>query len=187
MGPVPLWKVCHIIVVWCAGGSVTTLSLGETGTLAAATVGVAAGVGLAVACGVGAVVGATVGAGAEVAGVAAAARVGAMVAVPAGAGVDGAIVAAGAIVGAGVDGAMVAVAGGCVGVSVASSPPQAMISRAKTISPPAREYTATAYTIASCSCCVASFTYRRIRFQYCSRGLFIVASILGVSNSHVNS
>ena len=141
MGPVPLWKVCHIIVVWCAGGSVVTLSLGETGTLAAATVGVAAGVGLAVACGVGAVVGATVGAGAEVAGVAAAARVGALVAVPAGAGVDGAIVAAGAIVGAGVDGAIVAVAGGCVGVSVASSPPQAMISRAKTISPPTREYT----------------------------------------------
>ena len=118
MGPVPLWKVCHIIVVWCAGGSVTTLSLGETGTLAAATVGVAAGVGLAVACGVGAVVGATVGAG-----------------------VDGAIVAAGAIVGAGVDGAIVAVAGGCVGVSVASSPPQAMINRAKTISAPTREYT----------------------------------------------
>ena len=140
MGPVPLWKVCHIIVVWCAGGSVTTLSLGETGTLATATVGVAAGVGLAVACVVGAVVGATVGAGAEVAGVAAA-RVGAMVAVPAGAGVDGAIVAVGAIVGAGVDGAIVAAAGGCVGVSVASSPPQAMISRAKTISPPTREYT----------------------------------------------
>ena len=139
MGPVPLWKVCHIIVVWCAGGSVTTLSLGETGTLAAATVGVAAGVGLAVAC----VVGVAVGAGAAVAvatGVAAA-RVGALVAAAVGAGVDGAIVAAGAIVGAGVDGAMVAVAGGCVGVSVASSPPQAMISRAKTISPPTREYT----------------------------------------------
>ena len=140
MGPVPLWKVCHIIVTWCAGGSVATLSLGETGTRVTATVGVEVGVGLAVACGVGAVVGATVGAGAEVARVAAA-RVGAMVAVPAGAGVDGAIVAVGAIVGAGVDGAIVAAAGGCVGVSVASSPPQAMISRAKTISAPTREYT----------------------------------------------
>ena len=136
MGPVPLWKVCHIIVVWCAGGSVTTLSLGETGTRATAAVGVAAGVGLAVACGVGV----AVGGGAAVAGVAAA-RVGALVAAAVGAGVDGAIVAVGAIVGAGVDGAIVAAAGGCVGASVASSPPQAMISSAKAISAPTREYT----------------------------------------------
>ena len=138
MGPVLPWKVCHIIVTWCDGGRLATISLGETGTLAAATVGVAAGVGLAVAC----VVGVAVGAGAAVAVAAgvAAARVGALVAAAVGAGVDGAIVAVGAIVGAGVDGAMVAGAGGCVGASVASSPPQAMISRAKTISAPTREY-----------------------------------------------
>ena len=126
MGPVLPWKVCHIIVTWCDGGSVTTLSLGETGTRATATVGVVVGVGLAVARGVGA----AVGAGAAVA--VAAARVGA--------GVDGAIVAVGAIVGAGVDGAVVAAAGACVGASVASSPPQAIISRTKTISAPTREY-----------------------------------------------
>ena len=135
MGPVLPWKVCHIIVTWCDGGSVTTLSLGETGTRATATVGVMVGVGLAVARGVGA----AVGAGAAVA--VAAARVGALVEVPAGAGVDGAIVAAGAIVGAGVDGAVVAAAGACVGASVASSPPQAIMSRTKTISAPTKEYT----------------------------------------------
>ncbi len=109
---------------------------GETGTLAITGVAEGVGCGLAVACGVEA----AVGAGAAVA-VAAAARVGAMVAAVVGAGVDGAIVAAGAIVGAGVDGALVAAgAGACVGVSVASSPPQATISRTKTISAPTREY-----------------------------------------------
>ncbi len=87
---------------------------GETGTLAITGVAEGVGCGLAVACGVEAAVGA---------------------------GVDGAIVAAGAIVGAGVDGALVAAgAGACVGVSVASSPPQATISRTKTISAPTREY-----------------------------------------------
>ena len=93
-----------------------------------AITGVAVGVGLGVAVGlgVGALVAALV-----------AARVGAMV----GAGVDGAIVAAGAMVGAGVDGALVAAAGACVGASVASSSPQATISRSKTIIAPTREYT----------------------------------------------
>jgi len=70
----------------------------------------------------------------------AAARVGAMVGAAVDAGVDGAIVAVGAMVGAGVDGAIVAAAGACVGASVASSPPQAMINRARTISAPTREY-----------------------------------------------
>ena len=111
---------------------------GETGTLAITGVAAGVGCGLAVACGVGA----AVGAGAAVAAAAvAAARVGAMVAALVGAGVDGAIVAAGALVGAGVDGALVAWAGACVGVSVASSSPQAMMSRTKTISAPTREYT----------------------------------------------
>ena len=115
----------------------TTLSLGETGTRATATVGVVVGVGLAVARGVGA----AVGAGAAVA--VAAARVGAGVdgAIVAVGAVDGAIVAVGAIVGAGVDGAVVAAAGACVGASVASSPPQAIMSRTKTISAPTKEYT----------------------------------------------
>ena len=185
MGPVPLWKVCHIIVVWCAGGSVTTLSLGETGTRAAATVGVAAGVGLAVACGVGVAVGG--GAAVAVAAGVAAARVGALVAAAVGAGVDGAIVAVGAIVGAGVDGAMVAAAGGCVGASVASSPPQAMISRAKTISAPTREYArqCLGHCILFMLRCLLHL--RRIPFQNNSRGLVVVASILGVANFYVKS
>ncbi len=115
--------------------------------------------------------GAAIGAGAAVA--VAAARVGA--------GVDGAIVAAGAIVGAGVDGALVAWAGACVGVSVASSPPQATISRTKTISAPTRE------NIRQClDHCILFMlrylfkTYGRIRFQNCSRGVVIVANILKV-------
>ena len=141
MGPVPLWKVCHIMVTWCAGGSVATLSLGETGTLGTAAVGVGAGVGLAVACGVGA----AVGAGAAVAvAVGVAAGAGALVAAVVGAGVAGAIVGVGAAivgVGAGVDGAIVAGAGVGAGASVASSSPQAKMSRAKTISAPTREYT----------------------------------------------
>ena len=186
MGPVPLWKVCHIIVVWCAGGSVTTLSLGETGTRATAAVGVAAGVGLAVACAVGAAVGG--GAAVAVAAGVAAARVGALVAAAVGAGVDGAIVAVGAIVGAGVDGAMVAGAGGCVGASVASSPPQAMISRDKTISAPTKEYTRQYldHCILFMLRCLLSFTGESDS-KTVAGGLVMVASILGVSNFFVNS
>ena len=176
MGPVLPWKVCHIIVTWCDGGSVTTLSLGETGTRATATVGVVVGVGLAVARGVGA----AVGAGAAVA--VAAARVGALVA----AGVDGAIVAVGAIVGAGVDGALVAAAGACVGASVASSP-QAMISRDKTISAPTKEYTRQYldHCILFMLRCLLSFTGES-GSKTVAGGLIMVSSILGVSKIDVN-
>ena len=173
MGPVLPWKVCHIIVTWCDGGSVTTLSLGETGTRATATVGVVVGVGLAVARGVGA----AVGAGAAVA--VAAARVGA--------GVDGAIVAVGAIVGAGVDGAVVAAAGACVGASVASSPPQAIMSRTKTISAPTKEYTRQYldHCILFMLRCLLSFTGES-GSKTVAGGLVMVASILGVSKFDVN-
>ena len=176
MGPVLPWKVCHIIVTWCDGGSVTTLSLGETGTRATATVGVVVGVGLAVARGVGA----AVGAGAAVA--VAAARVGALVAAAVGAGVDGAIVAVGAIVGAGVDGAMVAGAG----ASVASSP-QAIISRTKTISAPTREYTR--QCLDHCILFMLGYLLDLLANpvpKLSPGGVVVVDNILGVSKINVN-
>jgi hypothetical protein len=75
-GPVELWKVFHIIVTWCPGGTMATCNRGFTGSMAAGAI-VAVAVGIAVGAGVGAIVaaGAGVAAGACVAGACVAAGV----------------------------------------------------------------------------------------------------------------
>jgi hypothetical protein len=72
-GPVELWKVFHIIVTWCPGGTMATCNRGFTGSMAAGAI-VAVAVGIAVGAGVGAIVAAAV-AGACVAGACVAAGV----------------------------------------------------------------------------------------------------------------
>ena len=132
MGPEEEWKVWWTMVTWWPGGTMETLSRGETGTLAIIAGGV-----------VGAMVGATVGLNRVGGGVSATAVVGAGTAVAMAVALGAAWVAAGAdgmavgvegmAVGAGAGGA-VAGAGAGVGAAVGprvvtSSPPQARIRR----------------------------------------------------------